>query len=203
MHFIIHELLGIPEICTKNAYFKQLHQSTNYLQKYLLDCLSYYSWKFFQQSLQAALHFRSRKWVMPTFQMMRYKFSVSLTGLLQCYSVEEHQKSPRWKSDLMSMASCHTCFWLGKEPTFEPKLTSAVAFVRFFGPLSRAYRLYLLLTKLLIWVSLYGQTKIGRYTHTLFIVNWMHAWFKNIFKPRGFQCGIKMFYNGLHCQLLL
>ena len=93
----------------------------------------------------------------------------ALTGLFQYFSVEEHLKNPLWKPDSMSVASYHTHFFgFEKKPTFKPKLISAIANCRVFGPLSRVYKLYLplIFKKLLMWVSLYQQTKIGRYAHT-------------------------------------
>ena len=57
----------------------------------------------------------------------------------------------------MSVASQPTClFGLEKKPTFEPKLTSAEAYLGFLG-LYFTKKLHLSHTNLLRWVSLYGQ----------------------------------------------
>ena len=63
------------------------------------------------------------------FSMMRYAFPVSLTGLLRCFQVKNTAMKARFNvcSELP-----HLLFGLEKKSTFEPKLTSLVAYYRVY-----------------------------------------------------------------------
>ena len=134
---------------------------------------------------------------MPTFQMTRYAFPVSLTGLLCCYLVEEHQ--PRFD---VCGESQHPLFNLEKKPTFEPKLTSAVAYCRVYWAFISCIKAVITTWEVahvgqFVWTN--KDRQIGGYTLTFCktISGSQCAWFKNLVEWK-----FKLFMLHVPCYVL-
>jgi len=110
----------------KGVYFKQ----PKHRNIFLAVLLSFYPiilWKFFQQSLQATLHFRSCKYRShPLFKWRDTHFLWARKAYFAVFQLKNTRK-----------ASQTLCLWWVTTPawawkSFEPKLTSAVAYCRVY-----------------------------------------------------------------------
>ena len=126
MHFIIHQLLGFHELLEFPKIRCQVLPKMRIFSKTTTPCTEisfqlFYNLsimlhlKFFQKSLQATLHFRLRKYTMPTFQTMRCVFPGCPWGLVHCFfGCRIPEQSTR-------KAGLEVCggFRLGKETHFQ------------------------------------------------------------------------------------
>ena len=133
MYFIIHELLGIPEM--RSQVLLRMH-ILNYCTKQIMHkniftvfyCIIL--WECFQQSLWAALHFCSCRYgLCPLFKQRDTDF---LWAWQACFGVFQLKNTIKAHYESTTCESPRPLFGLEKKPTFEPKLTSAEAYCRVF-----------------------------------------------------------------------
>ena len=158
MYFIIRELLGILKSVAKDAHLNNHSKTTNYTQNHFLNCivvcLLYYSFKFSQQSLMAALDFRLLKyWLCPLFKWQDAYFLGAVRPNMVFFSCRMPEKLTRKAGVKVYRWSLCSIFHSEKKPTFETVWSHLQALFNLYSLYKGCFCNF---NGLLMWV---GETK--------------------------------------------